>query len=259
MSAVELLDFSHHADILGGNKVDGNTLSSKTASTTNSVDVVLTVGWKIVVDDQRDLLDINTTGQKIGGDQNTGRTRSELLHDQITLTLVHISVHGRDSEVTGSELVSEPINLSSGVAEDDGLRDCDGFVQIGKGIQLPILLLNSNVKLLDTFESEFSLLDQDTDRVAHELGGDLKNILGHGGGQENDLGGLWQELENIVDLLSETALKYLLAKVKKERLSRVLTESISSASSRTNIFMLSVFKNRRWIISWTRPGVPTTT
>lgn len=215
LSAVELLDLSHHADILGGNKVDGNTLSSKTTSTTDSVDVVLTVGWKIVVDDQRDLLDINTTGQKIGGNQNTGRTRSELLHNQITLTLVHISVHGRDSEVAGSELVGEPINLSSGIAEDNGLCDGDGFVQIRKGVQLPILLLNSNIKLLDTFEGEFGLLDQDTDRVAHELGGDLKNILGHGGGQKNDLSGLWQELENVVDLFSETALRYMSVKAQK--------------------------------------------
>lgn len=39
----------------------------------------------------------------------------------------------------------------------------------------------------------------------------------------------------------------------------VRTDNISSASSRTNIFMPSVLRKRRWIMSWTRPGVPTTT
>ena len=72
LGAVELFDFSHHADILSGNEVDRNTLSSKTTTTANSVDVVFTVGGQVVVDDQGDLLDIDTTGQKIGGDQDTG-------------------------------------------------------------------------------------------------------------------------------------------------------------------------------------------
>jgi hypothetical protein len=208
LSAVELFDFSHHAHILCSDKVDRNTLSSKTTSTTNSVDVVLTVGREIIVDDQGDLLDIDTTSQKISGNQDTRRTRSELLHNQITLTLVHVTVHGRDSEVTGSKLVGKPINLSSGVAEDNCLCDGDSLVQIRKGVQFPILLLNSNIELLDTLKGKFCLLDQDTDRVAHELGGDLKNILRHGGGEKNDLGGLREKLEDIVDLLSETTLAF---------------------------------------------------
>ena len=91
-------------------------------------------------------------------------------------------MHGRDSEVTGSELVGEPVDLPTGVAEDDSLCDGDGLVKIGKCVQFPILLLDSNVKLLDTFEGKLGLLDQDTDGVAHELGGDLENVLGHGGG-----------------------------------------------------------------------------
>lgn len=218
LSAVELLDLSHHADVLSGDEVDGNTLTSETSTTTDSVDIVLTVCWEIVVDDQGDLLNIDTTCQKISSDQDTGRTGTELLHNQVTLTLVHITVHGGDSEVTGSKLVSEPIDLSAGVAEDDGLCDCYGLVQVGKSVQLPILLLNSDIELLDTFEGKFGLLDQDTDWIAHELGGDLKNILWHGGGQKNDLGGLREKLEDVVDLLSETARQHLIGLVENEHL-----------------------------------------
>lgn len=206
LSAVELLNLTHHADILGGDKVDGNTLSAESTTTTNSVDVVLTVGGEIVVDDQRNLLDIDTTGQQVSGNQDTGRTGSELLHDQVTLSLVHITVHGRDSEVTGSELIGEPVDLSAGVAEDNGLGNGNGLVQIGEGVELPLLLLNGNVKLLNTLQGKLILLDKDTDGVAHELGGNLKDVLGHGGGEEDNLGGLGKELEDVVDLLSETAL-----------------------------------------------------
>ena len=171
------------------------------------MDVVLAVGGKVVVDDQGDLLDIDTTGQQISGDQNTRRTGTELLHNQVTLSLVHVTVHGRDGEVTGSELVGEPVDLSAGVAEDDGLGNGDSLVQVREGVELPLLLLDGDVELLDTLEGKLVLLDQDADGVTHELGGNLEDVLGHGGRQENDLGGLGKQLEDVVDLLRETTLK----------------------------------------------------
>ena len=181
LSAVELLDLSHHAHIFGGDEVNRNTLPSKTTTSTDSVDVVLTVGRKVIVDDQGDLLDIDTTSQEISSDQDTGRAGPEFLHDQITLSLVHVTVHGRHGEVAGRKLVSEPVNLPSSVAEDDSLSDGNCLIQIGERVQLPIFLLDSDIKLLDTFEGKLGLLDQDTDGITHELRGDLENILGHGG------------------------------------------------------------------------------
>ena len=206
LGAVELLNLTHHTDIISSDEVDGNTLTAETATATNTVNVVLTVGGQVIVDDQRDLLDINTTGKKISGNQDTGRSRTEFLHDNITLGLLHVTVHGRDSEVTSSELVSEPVDLSAGVAEDDSLGDGDSLIEIREGVKLPLLLLNSDVELLDTFEGKLLLLDQDTDGVTHELGGDLQDVLGHGSRQQGDLGGLRKELEDVIDLLSETTL-----------------------------------------------------
>ena len=202
-----MFDLAHHADIISGDEVDGNSLTAETTTTTNAMDVVLAVGGEIVVDDERNLLDIDTTGKEIGGDQDTRRAGSEFLHNQVTLRLVHVTVHGRDGEISGSELVGKPVNLATSVAEDDSLGDGDGLVEIGKSIELPLLLLNSNVELLDTLEGKLVLLDKDADGVAHELGGDLEDVLGHGGGKKNDLGRLGKELEDIVDLLGETTLE----------------------------------------------------
>ena len=213
LGAVELLNLAHHADIVGGDEVDGHTLATETTTTTDTVDVVLAVGGKVVVDDKGDLLDVDTTGEEVSGDQDTGRTGTELLHDNVTLGLVHVTVHGGDGEVTGSELVGEPVNLSAGVAEDNGLSDGDGLVQVGEGVELPVLLLNGNVELLDTFEGKLVLLDEDTDGVAHELGGDLEDVLGHGGGEQDNLGALGEELEDVVDLLGETAGQHLVGLV----------------------------------------------
>lgn len=182
------------------------------------MDVVLLVGGDVVVDDQGNLLDIDTTGKQVGGDQDTGRSRAELLHDDLTLALLHVSVHGRDSELAGSQLLGQPVDLSAGVAEDDGLGDGDGLVEIAEGVQLPLLLLNSNVELLDTLEGQLVLLDQDTDGVAHELGGNLHNLGGHGGRQEDNLGAWGETLENVVDLVLETTGQHLIGLIKNEHL-----------------------------------------
>jgi hypothetical protein len=211
LGAVELLNLTHHSDVLSGDEVDGDTLSAETTTTTNSVNVVLTVGREIIVDDQGNLLNVDTTGQEISGDQDTRRTGTELLHDQVTLSLVHVTVHGGNGEITSSELVGEPVDLSAGVAEDNSLGDGDGLVQVGEGVQLPLLLLDGNIELLDTLQGKLVLLNQDADRVTHELGGDLKYVLGHGSREEDNLGGLGEKLEDIVDLLCETTLKVRLA------------------------------------------------
>ena len=49
---------------------------------------------EIVVDDEGNLLNIDSSSEQIGGDENSGRSRSEFLHDDFSLSLFHISVHG---------------------------------------------------------------------------------------------------------------------------------------------------------------------
>jgi len=188
LRAVELLNFAHHTHILGSYEVDGNALAAETTTTADTVDIVLAVSGKVVVDDQGNLLDIDTAGQKVSGDEDAGRAGAKLLHNQVSLSLIHVTVHGGHGEVTGCELIGEPVNLTACVAEDDGLCDSDGFVEVGESVELPLLLLHGDVELLDTLEGEFVLLDENAHGVAHELGRDLQDILGHGGGEQHDLG-----------------------------------------------------------------------
>ena len=56
------------------------------------MNVVFTVGWKVIVNNKGDLLDIDTSGQQIGGNENSGGSRSEFSHDHVTFLLVHVSV-----------------------------------------------------------------------------------------------------------------------------------------------------------------------
>ena len=112
LGAVELLNLAHHADIVGGDEVDGHTLATETTTTTDTVDVVLAVGGKVVVDDKGNLLDIDTTGEEVSGDENTGRSKTELLHDDITLSLLSMSPCMAGPVNTGDTSSEEPGALS---------------------------------------------------------------------------------------------------------------------------------------------------
>ena len=93
-------------------------------------------------------------------------------------------------------LLSQPVHLPPGVAENDSLGDSNGLVQITQGVQLPFLFLNRDVKLLDTFECQLVSLDKNSDWVTHEFLGDLQHIIRHGGRKQNNLGVLWEKLEH---------------------------------------------------------------
>jgi len=52
LGVVELLDVLQIPLVLFGDKVDGDALTTESTSTTDSVDVVLSVGRQVVVDDE---------------------------------------------------------------------------------------------------------------------------------------------------------------------------------------------------------------
>ena len=64
---------------------------------------------------------------------------SELSHDGVSLLLGHVSVHAGHGEVVLSHLLSQPLHLPLGVAEDDSLCDDQCVVQVAQGVELPVL------------------------------------------------------------------------------------------------------------------------
>jgi hypothetical protein len=106
MSAVKLLNFMQRAQFVSGHEVDGDTLTSESTATATSdtANVVLWVGWEIIVDNKRDLLDVDRIGEHVGSDQDV-RARKELPHTVITLGRVQVTVYSRDSKVAGSKLI----------------------------------------------------------------------------------------------------------------------------------------------------------
>jgi len=126
-----ILDLLQETGITGQNEVDGCSLSAETTGTADSMDVVLLLLGKLEVDNESDLLDIDTTSEHISGDKDTHGTRSELLHHDFTLLLVHLTVHAGNDEVLLGHATLELVDSALRVAVDDGLVD----VQVGVQVQ----------------------------------------------------------------------------------------------------------------------------
>ena len=106
------------------------------------MNVVFTMIGQIVIDDQRDLLNVDTASQEIGGDEDARRSRTEFAHDNVALLLLHLAVHGRHGKVPLVHLFRQPVDFPARVAENDGLSDTQRIVQIAQRIQFPFLTFN---------------------------------------------------------------------------------------------------------------------
>ncbi|GBE60952.1 immediate early protein, putative [Babesia ovata] len=175
----------------------------------------------VPVDDKGHLLHIDTTGKQVGGDEDTGGSRSELPHDEVTLVLSHVAVHAGDGEVPLLHLAGEHIYLSSCVAVDDGLGDGDGLVEIAERVKLVLFLVDHDVELLDTLQGKLVLLDEDTFRRPHELGRQLQDFVGHGGTEKRDLDIRRHSPEDLVNLSLESTRKHLVGFIEDEQLDLV--------------------------------------
>lgn len=213
-----ILNLLDEGSILGQHEVDGGTLSTETTSTTDSVDVVLLLVGELVVDDETDLLNVDTSGKEISGDQDTDGTGTELLHDDITTELVHLTVHNADGEVVLGHGLLEVLDSLLGVTVDEGLVNVQVGVQVEEDFHLPLLLLDSDVVLVNTFKSELLVLDKNFCGVSHEVLGHTKDLRREGSREESDLDVSGEELEDVLDLGLETTRQHLVSFVQNEQL-----------------------------------------
>jgi len=221
---LELLD---ELGVLRADEIDGRSLTTEPTGSSDSVDVVLFSLRQLKVDDELYLLDINTSSKDVGGDEDSDGSLSELLHDNVTLGLVHIAHHGVDGVLVLSHESGKLLNTLLGVAEDDALVDVHSGIQLVEDVVLPGLLLNSNVELSDTFKGQLGLVNQNSDGVVHEVLGELEGLGGKGGGEKGDLDILGKVLENLLNLVSEADLEHLISLVHDEQLEVVSLEDSS--------------------------------
>ena len=128
LSVVEAFNVAKILDIRLSDKINGYTLSSETTRSTDTMNVIFTVWRQIIIDDQRYLLNINTSGKKISSDQNTRGTRPDNDNDNDN---DDDNIDDDDDDDDGSDNDNDSVNINdtgSGNDDDDvvGGDDDDG-------------------------------------------------------------------------------------------------------------------------------------
>jgi len=212
-SVVMILDFSDESGVVWWDKVDGDTLSSESTGSTNSMDVVFLFEWKLVVDNKTNLLDINTSCQQVGGDEHSGGTSSEFLHDSISFDLIHFSVHCGNCEIVFVHLFFQIENSLLCVTVDQSLVDVQVSIEVEKNFDLPLLLFNCNIVLTDTFKSQVFTLDKNFLWISHEMFGQRKDLIWHSSGEKCNLHIPRKEFENLLNLGLEASREHFICLV----------------------------------------------
>ena len=223
-----ILNLLEETSVSRQNEVNGGSLTTETASAADSMDIVLLVGGELEVDDESDLLDVDTSGEQIGSDEDTDGAGSELLHDDLTLLLVHLTVHASDDEILFSHGGLELVDPLLGVTVDDGLLDVQVGVQVNEDVNLPLVLLDGDIVLVNTLKGEVFLLDEDLCGVAHEMLGQGKGLGRESSREEANLDVSGQELEDVLDLLLEATVEHVISLIQDEELEVVCLKEAST-------------------------------
>lgn len=125
--------------------------------------------------------------------------------------------HQGDNKVFLSEFFTEIVDLLFMVAENNALLDFEVLVEFHEGQELPFFLIDGDVELLDTVQSQLFVLDQDGGGVSHELLGDFQDLRGHGGWEETDLDVTGDQAEDVFDLVFETAAQHVVGFVEYDQ------------------------------------------
>jgi len=163
------------------------TFGSETAGTTDTMEVGVGVGRQVVVDGQVDSLNVDTTAEDVGGDTDSLVELLEFLVALDTLLLTDSRVKCDTGEVAFTEQLVQLGRSKGALDEDDDLVELETVQQV---VELPILLAftQPNGVLLKTVEGELGfVVDEDLERISHELSANGSDLLGKSRAEHHDL------------------------------------------------------------------------
>ena len=95
----------------------GYTSVTSTTGTTDTMNVIIDVGGKVIVDDVGDIRDVEATSSNSGCNHDGSVTLTEGLESRFTLPLGSIAVNRRSRVIVGDEVVTEDIGHPLGLNE----------------------------------------------------------------------------------------------------------------------------------------------
>merc|ERR1719336_2444938 len=194
---------------------DGQTLGTKPASPSNSVQVCVCVLRHIVVEDDVNALNVHSTAKQVGGDQNPLLEVLELLVPGKPLLLAHAPVDGDGREVLLNQQLGQCHAPLHRLDEDHHLVELQHIQEL-KELAVLLRVLQLDVVLPQPVQRELCLvINVHLHRVLHELLVHGSDILGESGAEHHNLLLVGRGTENLLHIAAHVELlKHLVALVK---------------------------------------------
>mmetsp|Transcript_20121 Transcript_20121/g.41456 ORF Transcript_20121/g.41456 Transcript_20121/m.41456 type:complete len:499 (-) Transcript_20121:512-2008(-) len=146
------------------------TSVSGTTGTSNSVNVVVNVGWEIVVDHIGDIGNIQTTTCDIGSCHNGGNSALETAQGIFTFTLRLVSVNGASRESVLAQDVFEVVAVTLCLRKDQNQTIFNRQEKLHQGVEL-IAIFDELDRLSDILGCRTDTANGQKDVIAKEITG----------------------------------------------------------------------------------------
>jgi hypothetical protein len=158
----------------------GDTSVSGTTGTTNTMDIVINVGGKIVVDHVSDIGDIKSTSSHSSSHENRASTVPEHLQGLLTLALRAVTVDGGGREALINKKIRERVGHALRLNEDQGETSSMRMQNIEKDRAL-VSVLNVLDLLSNVLRSRTNTTDRKEDVLLQEVAGEHLDVSREGG------------------------------------------------------------------------------
>jgi hypothetical protein len=221
--------FKDFGVVFGADETDGKTFGTESTGSGYSMEISIRILWHIVVENDVNSFDIDTSSEKIGGDQNSSLKVFELAVPLQSLFLVHASVDIDGWKVLVlEELVQSDASLNR-FDKDDDLVEFEGVQEVEQ-LSVLFLFLEVDKVLSETVKGELGVVvNVDLHWVVHEFLADWSDFFGEGSGEHHDLFLVWGRPENILHISSHIkSFQHLVTLVKNKMLDVLQAEFFSS-------------------------------
>lgn len=164
----------------------GNTSVTSASGTTDTMDVVVNISRKVIVDNVSDVGDIETTGSNSGSDHDGATAVTEELESTLTLTLSAVTVDRGGREALVDQEIRERVSHALGLDEDESETASMSVENIEEDGALVNVLDVLNL-LSDVLRGRTNTANGQEDVVLQEISGQHLNVPGERGGEHEGL------------------------------------------------------------------------
>ena len=197
---------------------DSDARCTSATRAANAVQVGLLILGALVVDDVRDIVNVDATRGDVGGDQHVDLARAECAKRLLARTLAKIAVHGTHGEAALGEFIARLLRATLGLGEHHrefaaiGLQDARKKFDLVHGVHAPHMLLDR----IDRGVVVAGIAGANVRGVRHVATREIDDLPGHRCGEQHRLALVGDHRHDALNVGQEAHVEHLVGLVEHQ-------------------------------------------